>query len=221
MPPLRATAPPGVGAGTTGGGGVRKGRRPDIRAVKRPAPSGVGGGPLADSIRATRQHPRCCPGRARLSSLDAGPISNGLGLREPHGGGGVAWSEESGRGHIEVAGDPGGGRGGQSQRTRRERGVLGFGPALVDVMGRYRTLGAAFSARRLRSSCRRCWRAAGPRRGARAAPARPDLPPSAGMKPGRLVVRHVIIFGYGHGLQRAIIDESQHRTPERLVMAQH
>ena len=37
----------------------------------------------------------------------------------------------------------------------------------------------------------------------------------------RLVVRHVIIFGYGHGLQRAIIDESQHRTPERLVMAQH
>ena len=37
----------------------------------------------------------------------------------------------------------------------------------------------------------------------------------------RLVVRHVIIFGYGHGLQRAIIDESQHRTPERLIMAQH
>ena len=36
-----------------------------------------------------------------------------------------------------------------------------------------------------------------------------------------LVVRHVIIFGYGHGLQRAIIDESQHRTPERLIMAQH
>ena len=37
----------------------------------------------------------------------------------------------------------------------------------------------------------------------------------------RLVVSHVIIFGYGHGLQRAIIDESQHRTPERLIMAQH
>ena len=37
----------------------------------------------------------------------------------------------------------------------------------------------------------------------------------------RLVVRHVIIFGHGHGLQRAIIDESQHRTPERLIMAQH
>ena len=37
----------------------------------------------------------------------------------------------------------------------------------------------------------------------------------------RLVVRHVTIFGHGHGLQRAIIDESQHRTPERLVMAQH
>ena len=36
-----------------------------------------------------------------------------------------------------------------------------------------------------------------------------------------LVVRHVTIFGHGHGLQRAIIDESQHRTPERLVMAQH
>ena len=36
-----------------------------------------------------------------------------------------------------------------------------------------------------------------------------------------LVVRHVISFGYGHGLQRAIIDESQHRTPERLIMAQH
>ena len=36
-----------------------------------------------------------------------------------------------------------------------------------------------------------------------------------------LVVRHVILFGHGHGLQRAIIDESQHRTPERLVMAQH
>ena len=38
---------------------------------------------------------------------------------------------------------------------------------------------------------------------------------------GTLVVRHVIIFGHGHGLQRAIIDESQHRTPERLIMAQH
>ena len=36
-----------------------------------------------------------------------------------------------------------------------------------------------------------------------------------------LVVRHVIIFGHGHGLQRAIIDESQHRAPERLIMAQH
>ena len=36
-----------------------------------------------------------------------------------------------------------------------------------------------------------------------------------------LVVRHVTIFGRGHGLQRAIIDESQHRTPERLIMAQH
>ena len=35
-----------------------------------------------------------------------------------------------------------------------------------------------------------------------------------------LVVRHVIIFEYGHGLQRAIIDESQHRTPERLIIAQ-
>ena len=37
----------------------------------------------------------------------------------------------------------------------------------------------------------------------------------------RLVVRHVTIFGHGHGLQRAIIDESQHRKPERLMMAQH
>ena len=37
----------------------------------------------------------------------------------------------------------------------------------------------------------------------------------------RLVVRHVTIFGHGHGLQRAIIDESQHRKPERLLMAQH
>ncbi len=37
-----------------------------------------------------------------------------------------------------------------------------------------------------------------------------------------LVVRHVTIFANtGHGLQRAIIDESQHRTPERLIMAQH
>ena len=36
-----------------------------------------------------------------------------------------------------------------------------------------------------------------------------------------LVVRHVTIFGYGHGLQRAIIDESQHRKPECLIMAQH
>ena len=35
------------------------------------------------------------------------------------------------------------------------------------------------------------------------------------------MVRHVIIFGHGHGLQRAIIDESQHRAPERLIMAQH
>ena len=42
--------------------------------------------------------------------------------------------------------------------------------------------------------------------------------PSTGSE---LVVRHVIIFGHGHGLQRAIIDESQHRTPERLIMAQH
>ena len=40
-------------------------------------------------------------------------------------------------------------------------------------------------------------------------------------KKGTLVVRHVTIFVYGHGLQRAIIDESQHRTPERLIMAQH
>ena len=39
--------------------------------------------------------------------------------------------------------------------------------------------------------------------------------------PEDLVVRHVIIFGHGHGLQRAIIDESQHRKPERLIMAQH
>ena len=37
----------------------------------------------------------------------------------------------------------------------------------------------------------------------------------------RLVFRHVTIFGRGHGLQRAIIDESQHRTPEHLIMAQH
>ena len=36
-----------------------------------------------------------------------------------------------------------------------------------------------------------------------------------------LVVRHVTIFGHGHGLQRAIIDKSQHREPERLIMAQH
>ena len=36
-----------------------------------------------------------------------------------------------------------------------------------------------------------------------------------------LVFRHVTIFGRGHGLQRAIIDESQHRTPEHLIMAQH
>ena len=36
---------------------------------------------------------------------------------------------------------------------------------------------------------------------------------------GRLVVRHVTIFGHGHGFQRAIIDESQHRKPERLIMA--
>ena len=35
------------------------------------------------------------------------------------------------------------------------------------------------------------------------------------------LVRHVTIFEHGHGLQRAIIDESQHRTPERLIMAQH
>ena len=39
--------------------------------------------------------------------------------------------------------------------------------------------------------------------------------------PFDLVVRHVTIFGHGHGLQRAIIDESQHREPERLIMAQH
>ena len=36
-----------------------------------------------------------------------------------------------------------------------------------------------------------------------------------------LVVRHVTIFEHGHGLQHAIIDESQHRKPERLIMAQH
>ena len=29
------------------------------------------------------------------------------------------------------------------------------------------------------------------------------------------VFRHVTIFGHGHGLQHAIIDESQHSTPER------
>ena len=45
--------------------------------------------------------------------------------------------------------------------------------------------------------------------------------PSRYGAPMMLVVRHVIIFGHGHGLQRAIIDESQHRTPERLIMAQH
>ena len=52
-------------------------------------------------------------------------------------------------------------------------------------------------------------------RGGDAEPWRPDVGDPD------LVVRHVIIFGYGHGLQRAIIDESQHRTPERLIMAQH
>ena len=31
------------------------------------------------------------------------------------------------------------------------------------------------------------------------------------------MVRHVTLFGHGHGLQRAIIDESQHRTPELLI----
>ena len=36
-----------------------------------------------------------------------------------------------------------------------------------------------------------------------------------------LVVRHAIIFGTDLRLRRAIVDESQHRTPERLVMAQH
>ena len=40
-------------------------------------------------------------------------------------------------------------------------------------------------------------------------------------RPTAMVVRHVTICGYGHGLQRAIIDESQHRKPERLIMAQH
>ena len=47
------------------------------------------------------------------------------------------------------------------------------------------------------------------------------MDPFLGLGSTALVVRHVIIFGYGHGLQRAIIDESQHRTPERLIMAQH
>ena len=49
-----------------------------------------------------------------------------------------------------------------------------------------------------------------------------DARRALGLAPSvRLVVRHVIIFGHGHGLQRAIIDESQHRAPERLIMAQH
>ena len=46
----------------------------------------------------------------------------------------------------------------------------------------------------------------------------PDRPAGCGLS---LVFRHVTIFGRGHGLQRAIIDESQHRTPEHLIMAQH
>ena len=49
----------------------------------------------------------------------------------------------------------------------------------------------------------------------------PTIVASVFLRRRLLVVRHVIIFGYGHGLQRAIIDESQHRTPERLIMAQH
>ena len=65
---------------------------------------------------------------------------------------------------------------------------------------------------------RHLWGQAKPEELISTADAEPD---HGGVRPWRLVVRHVIIFGYGHGLQRAIIDESQHRTPERLIMAQH
>ena len=50
-------------------------------------------------------------------------------------------------------------------------------------------------------------------------PTKPDL--NKNTRTNALVVRHVTIFGHGHGLQRAIINESQHRKPERLIMAQH
>ena len=36
-----------------------------------------------------------------------------------------------------------------------------------------------------------------------------------------LVVRHVAIFGHGLARPARIVDESQNRTPECLVMAQH
>ena len=36
-----------------------------------------------------------------------------------------------------------------------------------------------------------------------------------------LVARHVIIFGHGPEFTARIVDESQHRTPECSVMAQH
>ena len=38
---------------------------------------------------------------------------------------------------------------------------------------------------------------------------------------GTLVARHVLIFCHGLALTARIVDESQHRTPEYLVMAQH
>ena len=59
------------------------------------------------------------------------------------------------------------------------------------------------------------WSAAGTRRRPRGVESRSGAPGAIqrrGPVDEDLVVRHVIIFGYGHGLQRAIIDESQHRT---------
>ena len=59
------------------------------------------------------------------------------------------------------------------------------------------------------------------RRTANTPPRIPEVTAQTVREMKRLVVRHVTIFGHGHGLQRAIIDESQHRKPERLIMAQH
>ena len=48
-----------------------------------------------------------------------------------------------------------------------------------------------------------------------------EMPDEEDPDGARLVVRHVIILGHGLEFTACIVDDSQHRTPECLVMAKH